>query len=227
MTAMIQQLALADRSTREDLRSYLQRLVRVGDPEVRLQTRGAVLAVYGCTQSPQGLSDDTAVVLVMRAFALEHAPHEPIDLVVDARSVTDRLARMGEGDDGPDLALALPDVTTSAAWAGVLPPTGGWEARGEIDARSLATVAAEGMARVAAAVPADAGDPVVQKVRRAVWGSEIAPGVPAAVAFAAEGMGFLQGADRLSLAATRSWTRFSGPNGHVLVRGGSAALGIA
>lgn len=227
MTATIQKLALADRSTREDLRSYLQRLVRVGDPEVRLLTRGAVLAVYGCTQAPQGLSDDTAVVLVMRAFELEFAPEESVDVIVEARSLTDRLARMGEGDHGPELMLALPDVTTSAAWAGVLPPTSGWEARGEIDAQSLASVAAEGMARVAAAVPADAGDPVVQKVRRAVWGSEIAPGIPAAVAFAAEALGFLQGVDRLSLAASRSWTRFSGRNGYVLVRGGSAALGLA
>ena len=109
-------------------------------------------------------------------------------------------------------------ATTSAAWAGVLPPHAGWQPRGSIDAPSLAAVAAEGMERVAAAVPTDAGDPVVQRVRRAVWGSEIAPGVPAAVAFAAEGLGFLAGADRLAISETRTWTRFSGRNGHVLVR---------
>lgn len=226
MTPTIQKLALADRSTREDLRNYLQRLVRVGEAEVRLQTRGSALAVYGCTQTPQGLLDDTAVVLVMRAFALEYAPDEMVDMVVEARSLTDRLARMGEGDEGPELALMLPDAQTSAAWAGVLPPTSGWERRGTIDARSLAVVAQEGMSRVAQSVPTDAGDPVVQQVRRAVWGSEIAPGLPAAVAFAAEGLGFLHDADQLSVTVSRSWTRLSAPHGYVLLRGGSAALGV-
>lgn len=226
MTATIYKLALADRSTREDMRNYLQRLVRVGEAEVRLQTRGNALAVYGCTQAPQGLLDDTSVVLVMRAFALEYAPDERVDMVVEVRALTDRLARMGEGDDGPDLALVLPDVQATAAWAGVLPPASGWESRGAIDAQSLAVVAQEGMARVAAAVPVDAGDPVVQQVRRAVWGSEIAPGLPAAVAFAAEGLGFLRDVDHLTLSASRSWTRLSGPHGYVLLRGGSAALGV-
>lgn len=227
MTAMIHKLMLADRSTREDLRNYLQRLVRVGEAEVRMQTRGNALAVYGCTQAPQGLLDDTAVVLVMRAFALEYAPDERVDIVVEARALTDRLARMGENDNGPDLGLVLPDTLATAAWAGVLPPTSGWQARGEIDARSLAQVAEEGMARVAAAVPTDVGDPIVKQVRRAVWGSEIAPGLPAAVAFAAEGLGFLLGVDRMSIAVSRSWTRLSSAHGYVILRGGSASLGVS
>lgn len=233
MTATIQTLELADRSAVDDLRILLGRLARVGEPEARLQSRGSVLAVYGCTQAPLGLTDDTPVVLVMRAFALAaeprriSAPHVSaphlsesggstpgVDEVVPVRALADRLARMGDAE----LSLALPDATTSAAWAGVLPPRSGWMPRGSIDAASLAGVAAEGMARVAAAVPVDAGEPVVQRVRRAVWGAEVAPGVPAAVAFAAEGLGFLSGVDRLAVSGTRTWTRFSGRNGHVLVR---------
>lgn len=220
MTAETLSLALADTATRQDLQNFLGRLVRLGEAEVRLQTRGDVLAVYGCTQAPAGIMDDTPVVLVMRAFPLAEAPSAPVDTVVEVRSLTDRLAREESG-----LTLALPDVTVAAAWSGVLPPLGGWEARGEIDAGSLAIVAAEGMARVAENVPADAGDPVVQKVRRAVWGSEIAPGIPAAAAFAAEGLGFLAGVDRLAISGSRAWTRLSGRNGHVILRRGVGLMG--
>lgn len=215
MTAQILTLGLADTPTRDDLQNYLSRLARLGEAEVRLQTRGSALAVYGCTQAPLSIMDDSPVVLVMRAFPLSAAPTEPVDTVVEVRSLTDRLAREESG-----LNLALPDVTVAAAWTGVLPPVAGWEARGEMDAGSLAVVAAEGMARVAENVPADAGDPVVQKVRRAVWGSEIAPGIPAAAAFAAEGLGFLAGVDRLTLSGTRAWTRLSSRNGHVILRRG-------
>lgn len=223
MTTTPSKLSLADRSTWEDLRSYLQRLARVGEPEVRVQTRGAVLAVYGCTQAPAGLLDSTPVVLGMRAFALGAAPETPIDIVVEVRALTDRLARVGDTGAEVHLDLAIPDTVVTAAWAGVLPPVSGWVARGEIDSASLAQVAAEGMERVAAAVPTDAGDPVVKQVRRAVWGMEIAPGIPASIAFAAEGLGFLSGADRLRISTSQSWTRFSGPHGHVVLRGVSHA----
>lgn len=212
--AKMKQIQLSDRSTREDLRSFLQRLAKMGEPEVRLQSRGSALAVYGCTQKPIGILDDTPVVLVMRALALGEQPEETIDTVVEVRALIDRLARMS----GHDVILALPDTTVTAAWAGMLPPHTGWEARGVLDAKSLAAVAEEGMARVAAQVPTDAGDPVVQKVRRAVWGTEIAPNIPAATAFAAEGLGFLKGTDHLTIAENSSWMRLSGPNGHVLLR---------
>lgn len=220
MSAHTNPLVLADTATRDDLQNYLSRLVRFGQPEVRLQSRGAVLAVYGCTQAPVGIMDDAPVVLVMRAFTLEAAPETPVDTVVEVRALTDRLAREEAG-----MNLVMPDVTVAAAWAGVLPPVSGWEPRGAIDAGSLAVVAAEGMARVAENVPQDAGDPVVQKVRRQVWGSEIAPGIPAAAAFAAEGLGFLAGADRLTLSGTKTWTRLSGRNGHVILRRGVGLMG--
>lgn len=214
MTAMIQTLELSDKSTREDLRNFLQRLTRLGEPEVRIQTRGSVLAVYGCTQTADGLLGTTPVVLVMRAFRLAGGQEASLDVTVEARALSDRLARMS----GADVTLAIPDVTASAAWAGVLPPVSGWEPIGKIDAGSLAIVAAEGIARVAAAVPADAGDPIVKKVRREVWGAEVAPGVPAAAAFAAEGLGFLSGVDHVMLSGSRSWTRLTSPNGYVIFR---------
>lgn len=198
----------------DDLRRYLQRLERAGSPEVRLLSRGGVLAVYGCTQAPRGLTDGIPVVLVMRGWSLAEAPAEPVDVTVLARSLLDRLARLGEGDH----SLDLPDVTAMAAWTGVLPPLSGWQPAGELEAESVARVAREGSERVAAALPDNPGDAVVHKVRSSVWGLEMAPGIPAAAAFAAETMGFLNGAETLRVSRSVTWVRLSSGHGHVIVR---------
>jgi hypothetical protein len=210
-------LQLADHATRDDLRTYLERLLRAGRPEVRLVTRGAVLAVFGCTQAPEGLTDPVPTVLVLRSFALAEPlapPGSEVDLVAPARSLLDRIARMGV----LGRALELPDAEVTAAWAGVLPPTSGWEPAGAVDAASLARVAEEGMTRIAAALPDAPGDAVVRQVRRAVWGGEIAPGLPAAAAFAAEAMGFLGGDGGVGMSATLTWRRLTTGRGEVLVR---------
>lgn len=206
-------LALLDHATRDDLRIFLERLQRAGKPEVRLVTRGDVLAVYGCTQAPMGITDSVPVVLVMRAFELAHTPELPIDVTVQARALLDRIARLGI----IGLGLELPDVPAMAAWAGVLPPAADWEPVGAIDAPSLAEVAEAGIARVAQALPQDPGEAVVHKVRGTVWGTEVAPGVPAAAAFAAEALGFL-GEEPVRVARTLTWTRLSTARGHVVVR---------
>ena len=214
---MADTLHLVDAATRDDLRIFLERLLRAGEGEVRLLTRGTTLAVYGCTQAPRGITDPVPVVLVMRAFGLAEDPAaggQGIDITVQARALLDRIARLGI----IGRALELPDMTVMAAWAGVLPPLSGWAATGEIDATSLAAVAAEGIERVAAALPADPGDAVVQKVRASVWGLEIAPGLPAAAAFAAETLGFLRGEERLRMSRSVTWTRLTSDKGHVLVR---------
>lgn len=217
MTAMPHSIDLADRSTREDLRSFLTRLLRIGEGEVRMQSRGGVLGVYGCTQAPAGILDADPVVLVMRGFALADPEHPEVDDVFEARAILDRLARL----DDDATRVPLPDMSVTAAWAGVLPPHAGWIDAGMVDAASLAVVAKQGMERVAESVPTDAGDPVVQRVRRTVWGAEIAPGLPAAAAFAAEGMGLLTGVSELRLSRAHQWTRLSGPNGYVILRLGA------
>ncbi|MFT4231280.1 MAG: hypothetical protein QM606_00670 [Leucobacter sp.] len=205
-------LPIADRATRDDLRVFLQRLQRAGQDEVRLVTRGAALAVYGCTQAPRGITDPAPVVLVMRAFAL--AAESAVDETVPVRAMLDRVARLGVSG----LALEAPDSKSMVAWAGVLPPVSGWAPAGIVDPGSLASVAAEGIARVAELLPAEPGEAVVQRVRESVWGAEIAPGLPAAAAFAAEAMGFLSEGDPVRLARSLTWTRLSTSRGHVLVR---------
>lgn len=212
-------LEFADHATRDDLKIYLERLSRAGLAEVRLVARGPVLAVFGCTQAPMGIMDAVPVVLVLRSFALASPVDEPLDLVVTGRSLLDRLARLGV----LGRRLELPEVEVTAAWAGVLPPVAGWQPVGVIDAGSLAAVAEQGMRRIAEALPDAPGDAVVRKVRSEIWGSEIAPGLPAAAAFAAEAMGFLgsgsgPGSTALRLSSTLTWQRLAGDRGEVLVR---------
>jgi len=218
-------LRFADHATRDDLRIYLERLSRAGRAEVRLVTRRDVLAVFGCTQAPESLIDPVPTVLVLRSFTA--TAEQEIDAVVTVRALLDRLARMGV----ISLALEVPEVAATAAWAGVLPPVQGWQPVGVIDADSLAAVAEEGMRRIAEALPDSPGEAVVLQVRRSVWGSEIAPGLPAAAAFAAEALGFLGIADEhggeseggrgveVRMSTTRTWRRLSTERGEVLVRG--------
>ncbi|CAG7615008.1 hypothetical protein ACFPZL_09775 [Leucobacter soli] len=216
-------LLLADHATRDDLRVYLERLSRTGLPDVRLVSRGDVLAVFGCTQAPEGLLDQVPVVLVLRSFALaaDSAPGgaRGIDRVVPARGLLDRLARLGL----VGLTLELPDVESNAAWAGVLPPAGGWQDAGAVDAASLARVAEEGIRRTAEALPDSPGEAVVRRVRTGVWGAEIAPGLPAAVAFAAEAMGFLPAVDDAGDAAGEDAAAGSSPTGSASAGSASSA----
>lgn len=211
---MAQSFALLDHATREDLRVYLERLLRAGEAEARLVTRGDALAVYGCVQAPEGLLDTAPVVLVMRAFALSEAPQPAIDVTVAARALLDRIARLGV----LGLHLEVPEVTASAAWAGVLPPVSGWESAGALDSQSLADVAKDGMQRIAKALPDNPGEAIVRSVRRSVWGSEIAPELPAISAFAGEAMGFLRGSEAAVISRSRTWVRVSMSRGHVLIR---------
>ena len=106
----------------------------------------------------------------------------------------------------------------AAAWAGVLPPVSGWQPAGVVDGPSRVAVANQGLERVADALPDSPGEAVVRKVRESVWGAEIAPGVPAAAAFAAEVMGFLLDEPRVPLARSMTWTRLDTSRGQVLVR---------
>jgi len=79
-------------------------------------------------------------------------------------------------------------------------------------------VAEDGMARIAEAAPRQAGDAAVRLLRREVWGAIIAPGIPAAAAFALETMGFLRGEQHVRVARSQTWTRLDTSRGQILVR---------
>lgn len=213
-TTSTKELRLIDDASLGDLQVFLQRLAKAGLPETRLITKGATLAVFGSTQAPSGLLDPTDLVIVHRAFELAHKPVEELDILVQTRALLDRLSRPTSSPP----TLQLPPMQVTAAWAGVLPPTSGWVAQGAIDARSLFEVAQTGIKRVANALPEQPGQALVDRVRFNVWSSNIAPGVPAAAAFALESLGFLRKQESIRLLQSKNWVRLSSQHGDVFVR---------
>jgi hypothetical protein len=213
----------------------------VEDGSVRLIAGSGVLAAYTAILYPRGLLDHCPTVLGLRTFAIR--PGDVFDVVVPSRSMLDRLARLRERlgaegaaageDDGSEIAnveVRLPLEVSTVTWAGISPPRGGWMHVGSTGRALLESVAAQGIAEVAEAVPTGIGEQLVQRVRAEVWGKPIEglEYVPAGAAFAASSLGFLgPGEDRnvdgndaeaVELYETGPWTRLSSRRGHVLVR---------
>ncbi|GAA3647071.1 hypothetical protein [Microbacterium marinilacus] len=211
---MTARLVLADAPTAQDALTFARRAARIGDEGVRLQAAGGVLAMTTAALAPRGLLDRTPTVLAMRVVAAD--PELQCDLVV---------GELSESDD--DTALTLPDSALAPAWAGMAPPRGGWQARGEIPAATLASRAQWGIAAVAERVPTDAGEDVVRAIRGDVWGApdDALLGLPLGVAFAAFSLGFIGGEEAARVTASGRWMRVSLQRGHVLSRG-PAATGL-
>lgn len=214
---MSPRLPLADPDSAADALTFASRAATFANDGVRLQASGGVLAMTVAPLAPRGLGDATPTVLAMRTLGAD--PELVCDLVVDASALS------AAADDAS--ALALPETALAPAWAGIAPPRGGWEPREPIDASVLASKAQGGMARVAEAVPTDAGEDVVRVVRASVWGEtdDDLGGLPLGVAFAALSMGFISGAESARVFASGPWTRLTLARGHVLVRG-PVAMGL-
>lgn len=204
-------LLLADAASATDALTFAGRADRFTDEGLRLQASGGVLAMTAAALAPRGIGDATPTVLAMRTLGAD--PELVCDLVVAASALAPA------ADDAT--ALELPETALSPAWAGIAPPRSGWEAREGIDASVLAAKAQGGIARVAEAVPTDAGEDVVRAVRAAIWGAPDAElgGLPLGTAFAALSMGFISGAETARVFASGPWTRVSLERGHVVVRG--------
>lgn len=210
-------LLLADADSAVDLLTFAGRADRFTDEPVRLQATGGVLVVTAAPLAPRGIGDATPTVLAMRTLAAD--PELVCDLVVEASALS--------AADGDVTAVQLPDTALSPAWAGIAPPRAGWTAREGVEASVLAAKAQGGIARVAEAVPTDAGEDVVRAIRASVWGApddEIG-GLPLGAAFAAMSMGFISGAETARVFVSGPWTRVSLQRGHVVVRG-PAAIGL-
>lgn len=201
-------LVLADAPSAQDALTFARRSARIGDEGVRLQAAGGVLAMSTAALAPKGLLDRTPTVLGMRIVAAD--PELQCDLVVSELSETD-----------DDRALALPETALAPSWAGVSPPRGGWESRGEIAAATLASRAQWGIAAVAERLPKDAGEDVVRAIRGDVWGmpDDALLGLPLGVAFAAFSLGFIGGEEQARVTVSGRWTRVTLQRGHVLSRG--------
>ncbi|WP_257618008.1 hypothetical protein [Rothia nasimurium] len=212
---------LPDAMTARDLATFITRAKSV-DPQaaVRLQGRGGVLGVYVCILAPSDLFDTaTPTVLGLRAISLGEA--STLDVTAPAAALLDRLARIEE----TGFRFMVPPVTATAPWAGIAPPTGGWERAGfylSDDARSAARA---GIEAVDKALPENPGHAVVNTVRSRIWASPLeAPdasvSLPIGVAFALEVLGFLppRATEPLLVFTNGDWARVSGKAGHVLVR---------
>lgn len=212
---------LPDAKTARDLATFITRAKSV-DPQavVRLQGKGGVLGVYVCTLAPADLFDnETPTVLGLRAISL--GERSDLDVTAPAAALLDRLARIEE----TGFKLMVPPVTATVPWAGIAPPTGGWQRAGfylSDDARSAARA---GIEAVDKALPGNPGHAVVTTVRSRIWASSLeAPDasvpLPIGVAFALEVLGFLppRATEPLLVFTNGDWARVSGKAGHVLVR---------
>jgi len=204
-------LLFPDPQAAADLLTFSSRAVRLGDGTVRVRAQGGVLVTTSAPLAPRGLLDATPTVLGLRVSAID--PELECDLVVEASGL------LPAPDDAS--AVLLPATATSPAWAGVSPPRTGWETVDAVDAAVLAQRAQYGVAAVADALPADAGEDVVRAVRARVWGEadEALGGLPLGTAFAAFALGFIAGAEEAVVRRSGAWTRVTLQRGHVLVRG--------
>ena len=205
---------LEDDHAVKDLTQFLQRLERAGAGETRLRGDQDRLSVMGSTLAPRHLDDPTPLVLVHRGVRLAQPIANNFDVVVDTRSILDRLARL----TAPPFTVPVPPMNLQAIWAGVTPPRSGWERTGSLDATSVTHVAEEGAKRVASLLPENPGQPLVDQARLTVWSLEMAPGVPAGAAFALDALGFVRDESPVRLHRNHTWTRLSTPYGEVFVR---------
>lgn len=200
------EVRLTDAFDVADLETFVSR-ARTADPggAIRLAVHGSVLLVTVRLVPGSGLFG-AGGVLGLRAFSVQPAdPGEsgasqvpPVDVVVAADAVMDRLARMKRSGD---LTLAVPPVQVVAPWAGHAPPRSGWDPVARLDVTALRAVADSGIAEIAtgAGGPAvggpSAGALAVDELRRRVWirpAPDLAGG-PAGLAFGAHVLGFLPG----------------------------------
>jgi hypothetical protein len=202
-------LHLTDAAALSDLGRFAARARTVdADGAMRLQAGGSVLAAWVGVLPGSGILGE-GTVLGLRTFALAR-PAE-CDVIVPLGAVTDRTARpTGTGD------LAVPPTRALATWSAVTPPRVGWEPAGEVAADDLAVAARAGIVEVADAVRlrgAAAGF-----VRDRVWSREVAPGVRAGGAFAAQALGFLRPGSVVTVLRSGRWTRLTAVGGHVVMR---------
>lgn len=208
---MSARLVFPDPQSAADVLTFASRASRLGETTVRLRAADGVLAVTCAALAPRGLFDHTPTVLGMRVAAVD--PELECDLVVEASALTPAF------DDAN--AISLPETATTASWAGVSPPRGGWTEAGVLAASELAARAQWGIASVAESVPTDAGEEIVRTVRAQIWGEpDPALGdLPRGAAFAAFTLGFIAGDENAVVRTSGPWTRLTLARGHVIVRG--------
>ncbi len=204
-------LTLASTHDSADLKTFLERADRLGCEHVWFVGAGKALAAYVAVLTPQGLLDLAPTVLGLRVY--ERGEEESLDMVVQVRAMLDRLAH-------DELSIPLPVGQAGIAWSGVAPPRGGWEVRGHLDEAQLHSIATAGIEEVAKANGLGAN--IVTAVRDEVWQRPLEVDdatltVPAGVAFAGFGLGFLSNG-QAQVSTSGAWTRITTERGHILAK---------
>ena len=210
---MTGELHFDDARSIADFKVFLERALTSTDGVVRVTAGASSLRATVCTFGPFGLLDTAPTVLGMRVFA--ETSGLQCDLVLSGRALLDRVAHLTPGR----AQISIPPTRETATWVGVEPPRDDWQLIAEVSAETLRETALTGIAAVAAALPENAGEPVVREVRNRVWnqpitGAELLPG---SVAFTAHLLGFVNGPDAARVFESGRWIRVSTPHGHVLV----------
>jgi hypothetical protein len=212
-------LDLADDHETAGLAAYLGRLVGLDDRgAVRLQGSGRVLGVWG------GPPMD---VLTLRPVALGSDLVEPVDVTVSVRRLLDGVDRSVL--DGA--AVDVPPAVTGPAWAGLLPPRGGWEELASVPAAALddaVRVAVEGFRRRVDELPEAErrSQPRLEEIARGLWSQPVVAGIPLRAAHAADVVGLLSRDGEVRAMASGPWQRLACPGGSVVLRRDGAGTGL-
>jgi hypothetical protein len=213
-------LRVAGEVERAGLRAYLDRLLRLDDrAAVRLQTRGAVLGVWG------GPPLD---VVSLRPVGLAEPPQPAVDVTVSARRLLESVDRVGPLDGG---AVEVPAAVPGPSWAGLLPPRAGWSTLAVVPTAAVYDAVRVGIdgfrRRVDALPPDDRTTEAMTAVAQQLWDGPVAGGVPLRAAHAAELVGLLGREGEVTGYEAGPWVRLQCGGGSVaLRRDGGTGLGL-
>ncbi|MCZ4118971.1 hypothetical protein [Streptomyces sp. H39-S7] len=222
-------LLLAGAGEAAGLAAFLGRLVRWDKAAVvRLRSAEGVLAVFG--QPPFG------GVLAIRTASLREVLD--LDATVSAGQLLEGIeessgapaeADTGEGGD----AVVIPPSVTGPAWAGLLPPRGGWQRIAEFapeDVRAAAKrLVGEFRSRTEVLVPERRTRAELDALAEEVWSRPVGDTVlPMRAVHAAQALGFLRGggAEPFLLLTAGAWLRLRTPYGSVAVRRTALGSGL-
>ncbi|MEU6158394.1 hypothetical protein [Streptomyces sp. NPDC047130] len=211
-------LRFADAGEAADLCGFLTRLLHYDRAAaVRLQGAGRALAVYG---SPASFD-----VLAVRAVRLAE-PADSLDVTVSAGELL-------ESVDEDAAEAVVPSAVTGPAWAGLLPPRGGWQAEGALPGEALrglvAAAVAEFRRRVEEIPPEARTRAALDSTGRQIWSRTVdGTGLPVRAVHAAQSLGFLHPGPGPQILSCGSWLRLRTPYGSVAVRraGRLGGLGV-
>ena len=207
----VRRLTFADPGEAAGLVAFLQRLLRwEKNASVRIKAGDGVVGVFA---KPARFD-----VLAVRTARLLH-PVE-MDSTVAAGELLEAVDERAE-------AVTVPAAVTGPAWAGVLPPRGGWRPLGQLPTDAVRAVAAAAVAefRERAEKLANRDRQAMDALAEEIWSRPLGQtGLPLRAVHAAHALGFLRDQEPTTLLSTGSWLRLRTRYGSVVVRtsGGSA-----